>query len=328
MNIGDKVRSLFGSEEGVVVRFIDEKHIEVEIEDGFRIPFAKHELVVVAAAETEIFGDEIEEKKALNKVAEKNKQTAVAEKGVYLAFTHRNDQLLDVKLVNNTDLELLYVFGEEENRNFKGVASGTLMKRNYLKISEMNLDKFERWPNLIFQLLFFKLGNYPMKEPLVKKMRFKAAGFHKSRREAPIIGEEAYLFQLDSEMKELNPQQVIERIANNSAASSQTKDIEKQAAIRKQAKQEIDLHAEALLGKDFRRIDKAEILNHQLKAFEIALDQGIFAGLDELVFIHGVGNGVLKNEIQKRLSKNPDVKFYKDARKEKFGYGATLVALK
>ena len=39
MNIGDKVRSMTGSEEGIVVRFLDGNQVEVEIEGGFRIPF-------------------------------------------------------------------------------------------------------------------------------------------------------------------------------------------------------------------------------------------------------------------------------------------------
>jgi dsDNA-specific endonuclease/ATPase MutS2 len=36
----------------------------------------------------------------------------------------------------------------------------------------------------------------------------------------------------------------------------------------------------------------------------------------------------MRMEIHKRLSKHPYVQFFKDAMKEKFGYGATLVKLK
>jgi dsDNA-specific endonuclease/ATPase MutS2 len=50
--------------------------------------------------------------------------------------------------------------------------------------------------------------------------------------------------------------------------------------------------------------------------------------MDEIVFIHGVGNGILRMEIHKRLGKHAYVQFFKDAMKEKFGYGATLVKLK
>lgn len=58
------------------------------------------------------------------------------------------------------------------------------------------------------------------------------------------------------------------------------------------------------------------------------MDQAILAGLDEIIFVHGVGNGTLKTKIHKILSDSNSIKFYKDARKEKFGYGATLVQIK
>jgi dsDNA-specific endonuclease/ATPase MutS2 len=50
--------------------------------------------------------------------------------------------------------------------------------------------------------------------------------------------------------------------------------------------------------------------------------------MDEIIFIHGVGNGTLRNELHKRLSGHKNVKYYEDAQKEKFGYGATKVKIK
>jgi dsDNA-specific endonuclease/ATPase MutS2 len=50
--------------------------------------------------------------------------------------------------------------------------------------------------------------------------------------------------------------------------------------------------------------------------------------MDEIVFIHGVGNGVLKQEIQKKLAGNKNVAWFQDAQKEKFGYGATRIKIK
>jgi DNA-nicking Smr family endonuclease len=38
--------------------------------------------------------------------------------------------------------------------------------------------------------------------------------------------------------------------------------------------------------------------------------------------------GLLKNELHRRLGKNQHVQYFKDAQKEKFGYGATLVKIK
>ena len=60
MKLGDKVRFIHGKEQGQIVKLIDQKQVEVEIEDGFRIPVLKTELVVVASEEvTLISGNEI-----------------------------------------------------------------------------------------------------------------------------------------------------------------------------------------------------------------------------------------------------------------------------
>ena len=50
--------------------------------------------------------------------------------------------------------------------------------------------------------------------------------------------------------------------------------------------------------------------------------------LPSIIFIHGAGNGTLRYEIQKIITKHKQVKTYMDAHKERYGYGATEVVLK
>ncbi len=38
MNIGDRVRLIHGSEEGIVTKLLPHDTVEVEIEEGFKIP--------------------------------------------------------------------------------------------------------------------------------------------------------------------------------------------------------------------------------------------------------------------------------------------------
>jgi len=90
---------------------------------------------------------------------------------------------------------------------------------------------------------------------------------------------------------------------------------------------EIDLHIEKLRD-DYQFLSSSEILNIQLTAFRKALDAAIVHKLPSITFIHGVGNGTLKNELHKIVGKHPQVQTFMDARKEKFGYGATKVMLK
>lgn len=67
------------------------------------------------------------------------------------------------------------------------------------------------------------------------------------------------------------------------------------------------------------------MMDLQIKAFEKEFDRAIVDKVRKLIVIHGVGNGVLKNEIHRRLAKSSRIKSFKEGRKEKFGYGATEV---
>jgi dsDNA-specific endonuclease/ATPase MutS2 len=92
-------------------------------------------------------------------------------------------------------------------------------------------------------------------------------------------------------------------------------------------KYEIDLHIE-ILTSDYDLMRKEEILAYQLDVFEKKLENALAAGMSEIIFIHGIGNGVLKSEIHKRASKHPNIAFYEEAQKSKFGYGATFIKFK
>ncbi len=53
MNIGDKVRLVHGREEGIVYAFLPGNVVEVEIEDGFRIPVLRNEIVTISPVESQ-----------------------------------------------------------------------------------------------------------------------------------------------------------------------------------------------------------------------------------------------------------------------------------
>ena len=56
MNVGDRVRLLKGREEGIISKIVNDKLIEVEIEDGFNIPVLKKEVVLISQQEASAFG--------------------------------------------------------------------------------------------------------------------------------------------------------------------------------------------------------------------------------------------------------------------------------
>ena len=55
MKIGDRVRLLHSTEEGVIRKIINNKTVDVEIDDGFLIPVLISELVQIDEEETRRF---------------------------------------------------------------------------------------------------------------------------------------------------------------------------------------------------------------------------------------------------------------------------------
>jgi dsDNA-specific endonuclease/ATPase MutS2 len=71
----------------------------------------------------------------------------------------------------------------------------------------------------------------------------------------------------------------------------------------------------------------AQILQLQLQVFEEYLNNAIRLGIPKVYIIHGLGKGRLRNDIQKRLSRNPYVRMFQNQHHHKYGFGATEVFL-
>lgn len=85
---------------------------------------------------------------------------------------------------------------------------------------------------------------------------------------------------------------------------------------------EVDLHINQLV-KSVRGLDNYDMLNLQLDTAKRKIEFAIAKRISKIVFIHGVGEGVLKSELNSLLNKYP-VKYY-DASYKKYGLGATEV---
>ncbi|WP_298064588.1 DUF2027 domain-containing protein [uncultured Rikenella sp.] len=92
----------------------------------------------------------------------------------------------------------------------------------------------------------------------------------------------------------------------------------------------VDLHAEAILDST-AGMAAGEILQAQLARFTVALDGAVKGGVSSpkrMVFIHGVGKGKLRYEIEKELKRSYPKLRYQDASFAEYGYGALIVFLK
>lgn len=88
-------------------------------------------------------------------------------------------------------------------------------------------------------------------------------------------------------------------------------------------KMEVDLHIGQLVTSS-KGLTNFDMLNLQLETAQRQLEFAIRKRIQKVVFIHGVGEGVLKEELNYLFKRYENVKFY-DADYQKYGMGATEV---
>ena len=130
------------------------------------------------------------------------------------------------------------------------------------------------------------------------------------------------LVKIDVEQRELSKYSDINNPLLHQKTSLNSK---KKSAFKKDKNEvilEVDLHINQLV-KSTRNMDNYDMLNLQLDTAKKKVEFAIQKRISKIVFIHGVGEGVLKSELIRLLQKYP-VKFY-DASYKKYGMGATEV---
>lgn len=142
-------------------------------------------------------------------------------------------------------------------------------------------------------------------------------------------------FELDFEEKELiliEPSgELLNSIAKtNFSEIAKQKEIPKPRSFVKEKKSnkdefvlEIDLHIEKLIPNK-RGLSNYDILNIQTETVKRQMDFALRNRIPKVVFIHGVGEGVLKSELDFLLGRYENVTF-QDANYQKYGLGATEV---
>ncbi len=311
MNIGDKVKLTNTKETGIITNILRGDQVEVEL-DGWnnRQIFSKLELRPISqsvnnqSVETGIVGKSIE-------------------KGIYLAFVPQKfptgDGLI-LHLINTTDWDLPFTLSIEKSGKTTGIMAGFLKKNSTQRaMKDLLVANFEDWKSMSFSSLYFIENSSETKAATITNKKFQASTFFQNKKKAPILEKEAYLFQLDEKPLLFDLNEIKEKMFETSSISGQISSTKPAS--------EVDLHIENL-SKTYWRLSNAEIFELQLKTFEENLEQAIASGLDELVFIHGVGEGKLEAAIHQKLKGHKNVASFGRASQQKYGEGATVVKVK
>ncbi len=308
--LGEFVRFVEERREGYITRIIDDTTIAVTDEDGFEIP-------VLASQVTRVHGQATSDSPATENIVEKD--VNFASTGIYLAVASdkKAGSVVHFNIVNSTSFHLLASLTTEKPHKFKGEFHGIIKPKSAVPVYSASLNELDQWPKFHLQTLVFAADSGELKKPIEFSDKFRAKDFSGAKKTSEYLDQPAWMIQLDSNEPLIDPVKLKESFFKPAAEKQQIENPGK----------EVDLHIEKIRD-DHQFLNSSEILDIQLMHFRNSLDAAIVHKLSSVVFIHGSGNGALRNEIYKVISKHPQVKTFMDAHKERFGYGATEVYFK
>lgn len=313
MNIGDKVRLLRGTEEGKIINIKNNKIVEIEIEDGFVIPALINEVVVIDKSEAETFGNE---PSAIDTLEKKEERKELIAEGIHIGFYQSNVDEFEAFIFNQTKNPILFSISQYDKKVIFGKSYGICKQYEHESLGNMTSSIFNESKKLHIQLVFHENEARLKKQPLIVELSLT--------REK--LKNKIFIHSLDKEISfvSLEDDQSFKIDANelqNRMMETNPLPQEENAIPTTKANNTVDLHIDS----QSSNLNQNEILEYQLNKFEKAYDNALVMNMEKLKVIHGIGAGILRNEIHKRLSKKSEVKFFEDADKERFGFGSTII---
>jgi len=348
VEIGDGIRFLNEVGGGTVTR-IEGSLVFVEDEEGFEVPVAASEVVVIEKA-----GGSVSSSANKNSVTRKDisvnedvsEPEAYAEEmeddshddfnpRFYLAYIKTGNNLTEEGkvqsyIINDSNYYCNYLISYLGDDGYMRALHQGLIEPN----SKLPLDeKFARELDVSYdiQLILFKKGKgYPSIDPVSTSVNIKARRFYKenSFRANDFFYQPAVLFSIIKNKLEQKMELLTEKETKAIIREKEAGDVEVPKAKRKSTPEllEVDLHIHELID-SVAGLSNGEILQIQMDKFHAVMDENKKSKGRRIVFIHGVGNGVLKSEVRKQLDRKYKGVSYQDASYREYGYGATMVII-
>ena len=348
MKIGDKVRFLNEVGGGVISGFQGRDIVLVEDEDGFDIPMLRSECVVVATDNYNVAMTDEEIRKA-KATEESNREDALEapvletkegdQLSVHLIFSPQDIKNIsttsfDAYLVNDSNYFMYYTYANL-------TASGRLSARSHDLIApntKIYVETFTKavlndLENIRIQLLAFKHDrDYAPKAPIDVELKIDPVKFYKlhSFVDTPYFEEKVLLYDVVVKDNVRKPVKIdANQLKEALLSKPEFKPKKSEPLVKKVLKNaiiEVDLHIDELLDST-AGLDNRAMLEHQLGEFRRAMNENLSHKNQKIVFIHGKGDGILKNSILKELKNKYKNCYVQDASFREYGYGATMVTI-
>ena len=343
--LGDKVKFIDEVGGGVVTKILDSKLVNIKTDDGFEMPVVTSELMPdhrdIDKQETTSYHNPIPvqniEENEPEFVSEINPWGNIKEEpGVYLAFEPHEQQWvltgdIDVVLANNTQYELLYSLFLERNNKIEGVDFNSVPANSKIVIETIDREEVENWRSGYLQLLFHSDSPDKVYLPVHSVIDIQVSRFFKegSYRANTLLNGKAIIVMVTTQNTlKVASYNEADRKSDIQEEKLKTKIADKPLVDKYKSGQleaVVDLHIGELVD-NILGMSSLDMLKKQIDTFKKVLESAIISNYQKVTFIHGVGNGVLKDAIIKELEgyENLDNKM---ASITKFGVGAIDVVI-
>ncbi|MEO5783734.1 MAG: Smr/MutS family protein [Ginsengibacter sp.] len=331
--VGDTVLVLHSQEEGEVVEIINDKMVTIEV-GGVRFPVYMDQIdfpYFKRFSQKKLF-EKKKDKKYIDDIKkEKPSSQYKVSNGVWLAFLPVFDKdVFDDDVVESFKL---YLINQTEHLlNFDygitfGGSQGFELKNQIFSFTDFYLHDvpFEQMndaPKFSFEFSLIT-PNKKKAEYFEASLKLKAKQLFQKIEEIKLKNEPTFSYKLF----ETYPDRVYEEkydFAKLSGAGYRMYDASKATQNLEPARSVVDLHIEKL-SDDWKHLSNFEILTLQLKAFEKYYYLATAHCQPNLIVIHGLGSGKLKDEIHEILKTKKEVKTFVNQFHPNFGFGATEI---
>jgi dsDNA-specific endonuclease/ATPase MutS2 len=312
--LGDKVRFVNEQMEGVVTA-INGKVIGVTIEDDFEIPVAANELVKIE--------EKITPAKEPAFITKKTNFVQV-HSGVHIAFERLSEVNLELKLHNSESDFINFAYFIKQGEHFILHKQGTVALETHISLGHFNLEEFNTWPEMAFQIMYINGQTNSFKPQLIKTIKFNAKEFHANFKQCYFLGKQAYTFRLNEAINVADLKRQQQKDFNEPLSKPI---FITEESLFKKPQPIVDLHIEKLTDSS-TALTAQQIVDLQMKVLSKSLEMAHVHHMQKIIFIHGIGNHFLKNKLKNYLSQNKElVKSYAAADASQYGGGATEVLL-
>lgn len=359
---GDKVKFLNESGGGVISKVINSNLVHVTIDDGFDIPVLPGELVKVESSSEkgrEYFEEEKPSPQPMNNNNDAKEMEQLQEEleerrskltygrnavshGIYLAFVPHDQKFLisggiSIYIINHTPYDIIYnLLGKDEADNYTNVDFDTVFAEEKLLLDSIDKEDLNKYLEGYVQVMFYGEKMESVLLPVHTNYKVQSSKFYRenSFRKSALLNELAIVVSVTelAGVEKVDDKAKINKLAEKYQSKKRENGYhaKPQALIDRHRispqEAEVDLHISALR-EDYDNMSNNEILNYQLSYFESTVESAITNLYNKVTYIHGIGNGTLRNMLRKKIKEEYPDFGVRNAPFTRYGNGAIEVLI-